>query len=137
MIRIYIVLLKIKYGMPMLKTLLTSYIDAEVEGKEPVTLKNIIVYSNDIRTNAKYAESDWAEKNKIQTVELTLTCQTWLVRDTPPVIKTPRGEHLRWSVTKKVLLDFAGGAGLIGKTHGKGDVVAEAQKVVWQMFDGV
>lgn len=112
------------------EALLNSYVDAETEDGRTATLKNIIVWGNDARTGAKFGESDWLAKNRIQTVEITGTAQTWIVMDTP----RSAGGRLRWSVTRKVLLDFAEGMGRAGMSRFMGD--ADGGRVEWSAAGG-
>lgn len=108
------------------ETLLESFIDATDKEGKTQTLKNIIVYSNTPHVNSQFSESDWVEKNKIQTLTIDISCLTWLVRD---------DAHHRYSITKKVLLDFIEGAGILGKEHHEGNVDEDAQKVIWDFFE--
>ena len=79
------------------ETLLESFIDTEAEDGTSHTLKNIIVCSTTTHMNPDYTDSDWLQKNKIQTIRRDMTCGTWIMNE---------DLHNYW-ITKKVVLDFA------------------------------
>lgn len=91
------------------------------------TLKNIVIYDAEPHVNPQFSERDWLEKNKIQTITLDISCQTWLIAE---------DSHHRYAVTKKVILDFLHGANYFNLIHGSGDVDAQAEQVVWDLFMG-
>lgn len=107
------------------ETILESYLETTDANEKPVTLKNIIIYDNDAHVNSSFTEGDWKEKNKIQTITIDITCQTWLVQE-------DKNHH--YSVSKKVLFDFANGVGLNNKLHIEGDVDKETEKVIGDLF---
>ena len=109
------------------ETILESFVDAAAPDGSVHTLKNIIIYDAEPHANAQFSEKDWLEKNKIQTITLDITCQTWLIAE---------DKHHRYSVTKKVLLDFLHGANYYNLIHGEGDVDSQAEHVVWNLFMG-
>ena len=84
------------------ETLLESFIDTTAEDGSTQTLKNIIVCSTASHMNPDYNESDWLDKNKIQTVTIDMPCGTWIMNE---------DRHRYW-LTKKVILDFAADAGI-------------------------
>lgn len=78
------------------ETLLESFIDTEAEDGTSHTLKNIIVCPTTTHMNPDYTDSDWLQKNKIQTVRIDMPCGTWIMNE---------DLHNYW-ITKKVVLDF-------------------------------
>lgn len=110
------------------ETIVESFIDAVGPDGTAHTLKNIIIYDATAHMNAQYTERDWLEKNKLQTVTMDIQCQTWAMEE---------DKHHRYCVTRKVVFDFLEGSGYFPNlTHGEGDVDAEAQKMVWDIFMG-
>jgi hypothetical protein len=110
------------------ETILESFVDATAPDGSIHTLKNIIIYDAEPHVNSQFTERDWLEKNKMQTITLDISCQTWLIGE---------DNHHRYSVTRKVLFDFLEGSGYLPNLiHGEGNVDAEAQKVVWDIFMG-
>lgn len=81
------------------ETLLTAYIDTLAEDGTEKTLKNIVVCSTSCHMNPDFTESDWLEKNKIQTLSIDMPCGTWLMG----------GDRHKYWLTKKVILDFLEG----------------------------
>jgi hypothetical protein len=78
--------------------------------------------------NGQYSESDWLENNKLQTITMDIQCQTWAME---------KDTHHRYCVTRKVIFDFLEGSKYLPNlVHGDGDVDAEAQKMVWDIFMG-
>ena len=85
------------------ETLLESFIDTTAEDGSVQTLKNIVVCSTRTHMNPDYSESDWLEKNKLQTVRIDLPCGTWIM-----------GEDLHnYWITKKVVFDFLDDAKIV------------------------
>jgi hypothetical protein len=110
------------------ETIVESFIDAIGPDGISHTLKNIIIYDAAAHMNTQYNESDFLEKNKLQTITMDIQCQTWaMAEDT----------NHRYCVTRKVMFDFLEGSGYLPNLiHGEGDVDAEAQKIVWDIFMG-
>jgi hypothetical protein len=109
------------------ETILESFVDAAAPDGSVHTLKNIIIYDAEPHVNSQFNERDWLEKNKIQTITLDISCQTWLIAE---------DKHHRYAVTKKVILDFLHGANYFNLIHGEGDVDSQAEQVVWNLFIG-
>jgi hypothetical protein len=109
------------------ETILESFVDAVAPDGTVHTLKNIIIHEVEPHVNTQFNEHDWLEKNKIQTITLDISCLTWLIAE---------DNHHRYSVTKKVLFDFLHGARYYNLLHGEGDVDAQAEQVVWDLFMG-
>ena len=109
------------------ETILESFVDAIAPDGAAHTLKNIIIYDAEPHANAQYAEKEWLEKNRIQTITLDISCQTWLIAE---------DRHHRYSVTKKVIFDFLHGAGYCNLMRGEGDADSEAGQVVWDLLMG-
>jgi hypothetical protein len=110
------------------ESVVESFIDAVGPDGAIHTLKNIIIYDATAHMNAQYSESDWLEKNKLQTITMDIQCQTWAMEE---------DKHHRYCVTRKVLFDFLEGSGYLPNlVHGEGDVNTEAQKLVWDIFMG-
>jgi hypothetical protein len=110
------------------ETIVESSIDAVAPDGAVHTLKNIIIYDAAAHMNAQYGESDWLEKNKLQTITMDIQCQTWAIAE---------DKNHRYCVTRKVLLDFLEGSGYLPNlAHGDGDVDDDAQKIVWDIFMG-
>jgi hypothetical protein len=110
------------------ETIVESFIDAVGPEGDKHTLKNIIIYDASAHMNSQYTEKDWLEKNKLQTITMDIQCQTWAMEE---------DNHHRYCVTRKVLFDFLEGSGYFPNlAHGEGDVDAEAQKMVWDIFMG-
>lgn len=109
------------------ETIVESFLDTVSPEGDIHTLKNIIVYDAEPSTNSMFTEHDWLEKNKMQTITLAITCQTWLIAD---------DKHHRYSITKKVLLNFLQGAGYHNLIHGEGDVDIQTEQIVWNLFMG-
>jgi len=107
------------------ETIVESFIDATAPNGDVHTLKNIIIYDAEPHVNQSFSEKDWLEKNKIQTVTLDISCQTWLIAEDD--------RHL-YSVTKKVLFDFLYGANYYKRIQGKLNVDKEAQKIIRDIF---
>lgn len=84
-----------------LETILESFVDATANDGSVHTLKNIIIHDVEPHVNQQFSEREWLEKNKIQTVTMDISCQTWLIAE---------DEHHRYSVTKNVIFDFLVGA---------------------------
>ena len=110
-----------------METILESFVDATTEDGSIHTLKNIIIYDAEPHVNQQFNEKDWMEKNKIQTITLDISCQTWLIAE---------DKHHRYSITKKVLFDFLSGSQYFNLIHGEGNVDSEAERVVWDLFMG-
>jgi hypothetical protein len=109
------------------ETIVESFIDAVGPDGVSHTLKNIIIYDATAHMNAQYSESDWLEKNKLQTITMDIQCQTWaMAEDT----------HHRYCVTRKVIFDFLHGADYFNLIHGEGDVDSQAERVIWNLFMG-
>jgi len=109
------------------ETILESFVDAEAPDGTVHTLKNIVIYDANPHVNSQFSEREWLEKNKIQTITLDISCQTWLILE---------DEHHRYSVTKKILFDFLHGADYFNLIHGEGVVDSQAHQVVWDLFMG-
>jgi hypothetical protein len=110
------------------ETIVESFIDAIGPDGTAHTLKNIIIYDATPHMNATYSEADWLQKNKLQTITMDISCQTWAMAE---------DKNHRYCITKKVLFDFLEGSGYYRNLiHGDGDVDAEAQKLVWDIFMG-
>jgi hypothetical protein len=109
------------------ESILESFVDAAAPDGSVHTLKNIIIYDADPHVNPQFTERDWLEKNKIQTITLDISCQTWLIAE---------DDHHRYSITKKVIFDFLHGANYFNLIHGEGNVDSEAEQVVWNLFMG-
>jgi hypothetical protein len=110
------------------ETIVESFIDAIGPDGATHTLKNIIIYDATAHMNGQYSESDWLEKNKLQTITMDIQCQTWAMEE---------DIHHRYCVTRKVLFDFLEGSKYLPNlVYGDGDVDAEAQKMVWDIFMG-
>jgi hypothetical protein len=109
------------------ESILESFVDAIAPDGAAHTLKNIIIYEADPHVNARFSEQDWLEKNKIQTITLDISCQTWLIAE---------DAHHRYCVTKKVIFDFLHGAHYFNLIHGEGDVDSLAEQIVWDLFMG-
>jgi hypothetical protein len=107
--------------------ILESFIDAEAPDGSTHTLKNIIVYEAEPHVNPQSTEREWLEKNKIQTIALDISCQTWLIAE---------DDKQRYCVTKKVIFDFLHGANLYNLIHGEGDIDSQEEQVVWDLFMG-
>jgi hypothetical protein len=109
------------------ETILESFVDASAPDGSTHTLKNIVIYDAEPHVNPQFSERDWIEKNKIQTITLDISCQTWLIAE---------DEHHRYSVTKKVIFDFLHGANYYNLIHEDGDVESQAGQIVWDLFIG-
>jgi hypothetical protein len=109
------------------ESILESFVDATAPDGTVHTLKNIIIYDAEPHANTQFTEREWLEKNKIQTITLDISCQTWLIAE---------DNHHRYSVTKKVILDFLHGANYFNLIHGEGNVDAQAEQVIWDLFMG-
>jgi hypothetical protein len=110
------------------ETIIESFIDAIGPDGIAHTLKNIIVYDATAHMNTQYSESDWLEKNKLQTITMDIQCQTWAMEE---------DTHHRYCVTRKVLFDFLEGSEYLPNlVHGEGDVDMEARKMIWDIFMG-
>lgn len=91
------------------------------------TFKNIVIYDAEPHVNSSYTEKDWLEKNKVQTITLDISCQTWLIAE---------DDNHKYSVTKKVIFDFLHGTNYYNLIHGEGDVDSQAKQVIWDLFMG-
>jgi hypothetical protein len=109
------------------ETILESFVDAEAPDGSTHTLKNIIIYDAEPHVNPNSSEREWLEKNKVQTIALDISCQTWLISE-------DKNHH--YSVTKKVVFDFLHGANLYNLIHEGGDVESQEEQVVWDLFMG-
>jgi hypothetical protein len=110
------------------ETIVESFVDAVGPDGAARTLKNIIIYDAVARMNSQYAERDWLEKNKLQTITMDIQCQTWSLEE---------DRRHRYCVTRKVLFDFLEGSGYLPNlAHGEGDADDAAQKMVWDIFMG-
>jgi hypothetical protein len=109
------------------ETILESFVDATAPDESVHTLKNIIIYDAEPHVNSQFSERDWLEKNKIQTITLDISCQTWLIAE---------DNHHRYAVTKKVIFDFLHGANYFNLIHGEGNVDSQAERVIWNLFMG-
>ena len=109
------------------ETIVESFIDATSLDGSVHTLKNIIIYDAESRVNPQFTERDWLEKNKIQTITLDISCQTWLIAE---------DKFHRYSITKKVAFDFLAGANYNNLIRGEGTVDSQAGQVIWNLFMG-
>ena len=109
------------------ETILESFVDAQSKDGEKQTLKNIVIFDASPHVNNKFAENDWLEQNKIQTITLDIACETWLIAD---------DRQHKYSLTKTVLFDFLQGANYHNLLHQEGDVDEQAEQVVWDLFMG-
>ena len=107
--------------------ILESFVDAVAPDGETHTLKNIVIYNGEPHVNPQFSEKDWLEKNKIQTITLDISCQTWLIAE---------DDYHRYSVTKKVIFDFLHGANYFNLIHGEGGIDSQAEQIVWDLFMG-
>lgn len=108
------------------ETILESFIDATAPDGTVHTLKNIIIYDADPQINPQFAEKDWLEKNKIQTITLTASCQTWLIAE---------DDNHRYSVTKKFIFDFLDGANYLNNLkQDNDDDIFEAEQAIYDLF---
>ena len=109
------------------ETILESFVDAIAPDESVHTLKNIIIYNVEPHINTQFAERDWLEKNKIQTITFDISCLTWLIAE---------DDHHRYCITKKVIFDFLHGANYFNLIQGEGNVDAQAEQIVWDLFIG-
>jgi len=109
------------------ETILESFVDVISPDGKTHTLKNIIIYDAEPHINAQATESEWLQKNKIQTVTLDISCQTWLIAE---------DEYHRYALTQKVVFDFLHGANYYNRIHDEGNIDKEAEQVVRDVFYG-
>lgn len=109
------------------ETILEAFVDAESPDGSVHTLKNIIIYDAEPHVNAQSTEKEWLEKNKVQTITLDISCQTWLIAE---------DDKHRYSITKKVVFDFLHGANYYHRIHGEGDIDSQASSITWDLFMG-
>jgi len=109
------------------ETVIESFVDAAAPDGGTRTLKNIVICDVEPRANQQFREQDWLEKNKIQTVSLDISCQTWLIAE---------DSRHRYSVTEKVIFDFLHGANYFHLIRGEGDAGSKAGQIVWNLFMG-
>jgi len=109
------------------ETIIESFVDAIAPDGTVYTLKNIVIYAVEPHANSMFTERDWLEKNKIQTITLDISCQTWMMAE---------DKYHRYAITKKVLFDFLHGAGYYNLIHEEGNVDSQAEQVVWNLFMG-
>lgn len=108
------------------ETILESFVDAEAPDGTVHTLKNIIIYDAEPHVNPQSSEKDWLEKNKIQTITLDISCQTWLIAE---------DDTHRYSVTKKFIFDFLDGAKYVNRFKPENDEDSfEAERVIYDLF---
>jgi hypothetical protein len=109
------------------ETILEAFVDAAAPDGSVHTLKNIVIYDAEPHANTQFTERDWLEKNKMQTITLDISCQTWLIAE---------DEYHRYAVTKKIIFDFLHGAKYFNLIHGDGEIDSQAEQIVWDLFMG-
>ncbi|MGL5913585.1 MAG: hypothetical protein ACRCZB_05415 [Bacteroidales bacterium] len=105
------------------ETLIEAFIDTEDNNGVMQTIKNIVVVNITTHMNDSYTESDWLEKNRIQTMSVDIPCGTWLMGD----------DRKRYALTKKVIFEFIESASLPIKIEE--DVnQQEAEQAIYETF---
>jgi len=107
------------------ETIVESFIDATSPNGDVHTLKNIIIYDAEPHVNQSFSEKDWLEKNKIQTITLDISCQTFLIAE---------DETHQYSVTKKVLFDFLHGANYYNRIQEEIDIDTKTGLIIQDIF---